>query len=46
MEGVVEKGCSLFVMHVDDNVDVEPIENVTHEDMMHNIIHRKVGMSS
>jgi hypothetical protein len=32
LEVIVEKGCSPIVVVVDDNVDVEPIENLTQDE--------------
>jgi hypothetical protein len=32
LEVVVEKGCSRIVVAVDDNMDVEPVENLTQDE--------------
>jgi len=45
LEVVVEKGCSPFVVAVDDNVDVEPVENLTQDEALQSVSVREVDMS-
>jgi hypothetical protein len=42
---VVEKGCTPFVVPMDDNVDVEPIENVTQDEELQAVVVREVDRS-
>jgi hypothetical protein len=42
---VVEKGCTPFVVPMDDNVDVKPIENVTQDEELQAVVVREVDMS-
>jgi hypothetical protein len=42
---VVEKGCMPFVVPMDDNVDVEPIENVTQDEELQAVVVREVDRS-
>jgi hypothetical protein len=39
---VVEKACSPFVVPMDDNVDVEPVENLTQEEALQAVVVREV----
>jgi len=45
LEVVVEKGCSPFVVDVDDNVDVEPIENLTQDEALQPVVVRELDRS-
>jgi len=45
LEVVVEKGCSPFVVDVDDNVDVEPIENLTQDEALQPVVGRELDRS-
>ena len=45
LEVVVEKGCSPIVVAVDDNVDMEPIENLTQDEELHVVVVREVDRS-
>ena len=40
LEVVVEKRSSRIVVVVDDNVDVEPVENVTQDEELHMVVVR------
>ena len=42
---VVEKGCIPFVVPVDDNVEVEPVENLTQDEALQPIVVREVDRS-
>ena len=41
----MEKGCSPIVVVVDDNVDVEPIENLTQDEELQAVVVREVDRS-
>jgi hypothetical protein len=41
----VEKGCSPIVVAVDDNVDVEPVENLTQDEELQAVVVREVDRS-
>jgi hypothetical protein len=45
LEVVVEKGSSPIVVAVDDNVDVEPIENLTQDEELQAVVVREVDRS-
>jgi hypothetical protein len=45
LEVVVEKGCSPIVMAVDDNVDVEPVENLNQDEELQAVVVREVDRS-
>jgi len=45
LEVVVEKGCSPFVVAVDDNVDVEPVENLTQDEALQPVVVRELDRS-
>ena len=45
LEVVVKKGCSPFVVDVDDNVDVEPIENLTQDEALQPVVVRELDRS-
>jgi len=45
LEVVVEKGCSPFVVAVDDNVDVEPVENLTQDEALQPVVVRELDWS-
>ncbi|CAD6248099.1 unnamed protein product [Miscanthus lutarioriparius] len=45
LEVVVEKGCSPIVVVVDDNVDVEPVENLTQDEELQAVVVREVDRS-
>jgi hypothetical protein len=45
LEVVVEKGCSPILVAVDDNVDVEPVENLTQDEELHAVVVREVDRS-
>ena len=45
LEVVVEKGCSPFVVAVDDNVDVEPVENLTQDEALQPVVGRELDRS-
>jgi hypothetical protein len=45
LEVIVEKGCSLIVVAVDDNVDVEPVENLTQDEELQAVVVREVDRS-
>jgi hypothetical protein len=45
LEVVVEKGCMPFVVPMDDNVDVEPIENITQDKELQAVVVREVDRS-
>jgi hypothetical protein len=42
LEVVVEKACSPFVVPMDDNVDLEPVENLTQEEALQAVVVREV----
>jgi hypothetical protein len=44
-EVVVKKGCNQIVVAVDDNVDVEPIENLTQDEELQVVVVREVDRS-
>jgi hypothetical protein len=44
-EVVVKKGCSQIVVVVDDNVDVEPVENITQDEELQAVVVREVDRS-
>jgi hypothetical protein len=41
----IEKGCSPIVVAVDDNVDVEPVENLTQDEELHAVVVIEVDRS-
>ena len=41
----MEKGCCPIVVAVDDNVDVEPIENLTQDEELQTVVVREVDRS-
>ena len=45
LEVVVEKGCSPIVVAVDDNVDVEPVENLTQDEALQPVVVRELDRS-
>jgi hypothetical protein len=45
LEVVVEKGCSPIVVAMDDNVDVEPVENLTQDEELQAVVVREVDRS-
>jgi hypothetical protein len=45
LEVVVDKGCSPIVLAVDDNVDVEPVENLTQDEELLAVVVRQVQRS-
>jgi hypothetical protein len=45
LEVIVKKGCSPIVVAINDNVDVEPIENLTQDKELHAVVIREVDRS-